>query len=573
MDIHKPLIILSFLAAAEPNLALAAKSQELAGGTADNDHAIGREYLAGSFATRNSNYAEAATLFEEALLKNPNDILLLRNTYRSMLLSGNYDKAAIYAQKHLEHDKKSADAALLAAIYEVHKGNFAKASSVLDGLEQNKTIGLQQLIMPFIRSWILAGKGNYDAAINSLDPHDTGNIVSATFISLQLALLYSISGHDDLAEKTFATLMSEKGIMPYHLTKSAASFYESIGKWDEASKIYARYRITHPSVPHFDDIDSKMRDKISDGLHIKTPKAALAEVMKEASRLLFASGAANEGLVYLRLALMLEPDDDEANILLASNFDDQKDWGAAIAIYDRIPAKSDFYNGAQINKAQDLYSIGKKSEAKKLLLKTAKNTQAKYISLVTLADTLRRDNEYKEAAEIYGKILENIDVTNKASWAIYFGRGMCLERIGKWKIAEADFIKALELSPHQPEVVNYLAYSWIEHNENLEQARNMLLRAASNRPEDPQILDSAGWALYKMQDYENALLFLEKSTQIMPQDAVINDHLGDIYWMLGRKYEARYQWQRAIKYGPAESSTKEQLENKIAKGLEYANPR
>lgn len=536
----------------------------------DNDEDIGREYLAGSFAARSNDYDEAARLFSEAVAKSPDNPFLLQNAYKASLLAGNYEAAADYARNYLRYDNKSTNALLFMAIYYTSRGDFPLASQMLDGIvpEKGKTVGFDQLIVPFIRTWIIAGSGNYDAALTSLDSKDVGNVVSKTFISWQKGLLYGISGNNDLAEQTFASLMGEKGIIPYHLTKTSASFYESIGKWDEAEIIYYKYRATHPSVPHFEGVNERLRAKITDGFFVKSPKQAMAEVMKEGARLLFSSGVNAEGMVYLRMALMLAPQDEEANILLASNFDEHKEWHKAMAIYDSIPQKSDFYWGAQINKAEDLYILGNKKEAEKLLLEVAKNIPEKYIPLVTLADALRRDLDYKKAADVYTEVLKNIDTKNPVSWAIYFGRGMCLERSNKWNLAEADFLKALELAPDQPEVVNYLAYSWVDRGQNLDKAKDMLLQAVARRPTDPQILDSAGWALYKIKDYKNAVVFLERASELMPQDAVMNDHLGDVYWQIGRKYEAGYSWQRAITYGPAESSTKEQLEHKIEKGLD-----
>lgn len=552
-------------------LSLAAVAKDIPPPEAPND-TIAKEYLAGDFAAKNNDFETAGTRFEEALKKNPNDHLLLQNTYKFMLLAGHYDKAAHYAEQYLQYDPHADDALILIATKAASTGDFAKASTILDGILHNTNkkpiTQLDQLILPFVRMWVIAGEGNYDVALNMLDPRDSSNIVSGTFIALQKALLLSLAGENEEATETFALLTGESVVMPYNLAKSAASFYESLGKWDEAERVYTQYSKQHPSMPHFENVDAEVKSKITHGLYIANPKDGLAEVMKETARLLFSNQLYNEGLLYLRLASILRPADNETIMLLASYHEERANLQNAVDLYNSIGKDSDFYIVSQVNKAECLYKLDKKKEAKKILLNLAEKIKAKYIPLVTLADILRRDNQFKESIKIYTMVLENIDKKNTASWAIFFARGMCYDKTGDWKKGESDMLSALELNPNQPEVVNYLAYSWIEHNQNLEQARDMLLKAAASRPDDPQILDSAGWALYKLKDYVNAVVFLEKATELMPQDPVINDHLGDAYWMGGRHYEAKYQWQRAIKYADEDSPTKAELTHKIKKGLD-----
>jgi len=537
----------------------------------ENIPTIAQEYLAGEFAAKNGDFETAANQFAEALKKIPDDQLLLKNAYKFSLLAGQYDKAADYAAKYLKYDKNDTGALLLLATKSVNDGDFPKASALLSDVKdgtKKPVEAIEQLIIPFIRMWVSAGEGNFDVASNMMDPKDSSKLVSGAFLSLQKSLLLSVSGESKIAEETFAPLAAENVIMPYNLAKSLATFYESIGEWDEAGRVYRQYSAQHPTMPNFEGAQAKIEAKNTNGLYIKNPKDGMAEVIKEAGRLLFSNQLYNEGLLYLRLALILKPNDDESRMLLASYYEQAGNTAKALDIYNNISNRSDFYIISQISRAESLYKLGKKPEAKKLLLDLSEKIQAKFIPLVTLADLLRRDNDYKAAINAYSQVLDNIDRKSISSWSVFFARGMCYERAGDWKKAESDLEAALELNPNQPEVVNYLAYSWIDHNINLEKARDMLLKAVVKRPNDPEIIDSAGWALYKLKDYENAVKFLEKATELLPQDATINDHLGDAYWMHGRRYEARYQWQRAIKYATADSSNVELLNKKIAKGLE-----
>ena len=133
--------------------------------------------------------------------------------------------------------------------------------------------------------------------------------------------------------------------------------------------------------------------------------------------------------------------------------------------------------------------------------------------------------------------------------------------------AEESFKKALELRPDQPYVLNYLAYSWVEKGLHLDEASEMLRNAREQRPNDAYIIDSVGWVHYQLGAYDNAVIDLEEAVELLPQDPIVNDHLGDAYWQVGRKREARFQWNRSLSPDP-EPDTISIIENKIKFGLE-----
>jgi Flp pilus assembly protein TadD len=149
---------------------------------------------------------------------------------------------------------------------------------------------------------------------------------------------------------------------------------------------------------------------------------------------------------------------------------------------------------------------------------------------------------------------------------MFYFRGIALERLKRWPRAEKDFLQALELEPEQPFVMNYLAYSWVDQNLNLDRATGMLVRAVELRPDDGYIVDSLGWVYYRLGEYRKGVGYLERAVELRPQDPVINDHLGDAYWRVGRRQEARFQWRRALSLGP-EEDTAPKIEEKIDRGL------
>jgi Flp pilus assembly protein TadD len=186
--------------------------------------------------------------------------------------------------------------------------------------------------------------------------------------------------------------------------------------------------------------------------------------------------------------------------------------------------------------------------------------------LTSLADTLRAQERFAEAKAAYDKVVAKIGTPAERHWALFYARGITLERLNRWKDAEADLKKALELSPDQPLVLNYLGYSWIEQRTNLDEALAMIQKAVEQRPDDGYIVDSLGWAPYKLGRYPEAIEWLEKAAALIPEDPTINDHLGDAYWQVGRRLDATFQWRHAAAMKP-EADALAKIEAKIKSGL------
>lgn len=169
---------------------------------------------------------------------------------------------------------------------------------------------------------------------------------------------------------------------------------------------------------------------------------------------------------------------------------------------------------------------------------------------ITEGDIYRRQRNFKAAATAYTQALALVKGQPAELWSVYFSRGVSLERSHQWPEAEADLREALRMRPDQPDVMNYLAYSWVDRGENLSDARAMIERAVRLRPDDGAIVDSLGWVLYRMGEYPAAVKSLERAVELKPDDPTINEHLGDAYWKAGRQNEALMQWRRALDMGP-----------------------
>ena len=151
-----------------------------------------------------------------------------------------------------------------------------------------------------------------------------------------------------------------------------------------------------------------------------------------------------------------------------------------------------------------------------------------------LAISCVRARNLPNAETLYSKAIKTISKPERSNWVVYYFRGICYERSKQWPLAEGDFKIALELFPDQPLVLNYLGYSWVDQGVNLDEGMRMIRRAVEQRADDGYIVDSLGWAYYRMGDFENAVKHLEQAVELKPEDPTINDHLGDAYWRVGR---------------------------------------
>ena len=238
----------------------------------------------------------------------------------------------------------------------------------------------------------------------------------------------------------------------------------------------------------------------------------------------------------------------------------------AIKIYERVPANSPLQRNAQIQLAINLDTLDRTDEAKASLEKLIADNPNDLEAIMALGNIQRGRKQFAECADAYRKGIDTLAKPEKSNWVIYYFRGICYERSKQWAKAEADLKKALELYPDQPHVLNYLGYSWVDQGINLDEGMQMIQRAVEQRADDGYIVDSLGWAYYRLGNYEEAVKHLERAVELKPEDPTINDHLGDAYWQVGRTLEAQFQWSHARDLKP-EPEELVKIEAKLKIGL------
>jgi Flp pilus assembly protein TadD len=236
-------------------------------------------------------------------------------------------------------------------------------------------------------------------------------------------------------------------------------------------------------------------------------------------------------------------------------------------VYERVPLNSPLLRNAQIQLAMNLDALEKPDDAKAHLEKLISANPGDLEAIMALGNVLRGRKEFAECGDVYSKGIDTITKDEKSNWVVYYFRGICYERSKQWAKAEADLKKSLDLYPDQPHVLNYLGYSWIDQGVHLDEGMNMIKRAVDQRADDGYIVDSLGWAHYRLGNIEEAVKQLERAVELKPEDPTINDHLGDAYWRVGRVLEARFQWSHARDLKP-EPDELAKIEAKLKTGLE-----
>jgi Flp pilus assembly protein TadD len=350
------------------------------------------------------------------------------------------------------------------------------------------------------------------------------------------------------------------------LIVALGSFYQRTGKEDDARRLFTDFlEDSGNSViagAALADLDAgkdlpRLVASATDGM---------AEALFNVASALYQENVTQTALVYGRLALYLKPDFPPNQLLVANILEVNRRREEAIAEYRRIEKDSPLSWNARLAVARNLDDLDRADQAVELLEAMAGERPKRTDALIALGDLHRAQEKYGQAVDAYDRAFARIENEAERNWGLFYARGIALERSKQWGRAEADFLRALELQPNQPYVLNYLGYSWVEQGINLDKAKKMLETATKLRRDDGYIIDSLGWALYRTGEYPDAVRHLERAVELRPHDTTINDHLGDAYWRVGRTHEARFQWRRALSLDPAPERVPE-IEGKIERGL------
>ncbi len=516
-------------------------------------------YLAGRFATSATDTRVAADALLAALRADPDQPEVIQRAFIATLLDGRPE--AVRLARRLPDNPL---AAMMIAGAEAQAGRWDRAEARIRSLPRQ---GAAQLLQPLLLAWTLHGKGQTDAAVALLRPlSETGRL--RTLYALHAALICDLAGRAREAERFVRIAIGDNSPPTLRLVQISAGILARGGRESEAE------RLVETLSRGQDDLalatgEQAMRQLVSTRA-VASAVEGMAEAYLALAGALRGQGAAEFSLALTRLAQRLRPGFPPAMLLAADALADESQYAAALAQLDLVPADDPLAGLAGLRRAGLLDRLDRPEESIAEFRRVGAAYPGASQPPARLGDMLRGRQRWAEAAAAYDDAIQRVPAPLGGHWPLFYARGIAHERNGNWPLAEADFRRALELSPEQPYVLNYLGYTWVERGENLAEARRMLERAVALRPQDGNIADSLGWALFKLGDMPGAVRWLERAVELEPRNSVINDHLGDAYWTAGRQREAQFQWIRALALGP-EGDEGPKIEAKIRSGLP-ANP-
>jgi tetratricopeptide (TPR) repeat protein len=518
-------------------------------------------YLAARHAGQQRDASSAAAYYRNALKRDPKNGELLDRAFLSFLVGGNVDEAAKLAESVAAADKSDRVAHLVLGVNALKQAKYPAARK---DLTQSIRGPITDLTATLLSAWSLAGGGDSKGAVAAIDKL-AGPDWYAIFKDLHAGMILELAGNKAEAGKRFERA--------YKLDSSALRVVEAYGSWvsrnksaEEALAVFEAFDKVLPRHPLV--VQAMTRLKAGEKLPplVATMQAGAAEALYGLGASLGRRGGEDLGLVYLQLSLHLVPNHALALLSLADLYESMKKPEMALAVYQRIPASSPLHRNATIQMAADLDALERVDEAEKQLASIIAHDPKDIEAITALGNIQRGHKKFAECADAYTKAIDLVPNPEKSNWVSYYFRGICYERSKQWAKAEADLKKALDLFPEQPHVLNYLGYSWIDQGINLDDGMAMIKKAVQQRPDDGYIVDSLGWAYYRLGNYEDATKQLERAIELKPEDPTINDHLGDAYWRIGRTLEANFQWAHARDLKPDPDDLPKILE-KIAKGL------
>ena len=485
----------------------------------------------------------------------------------SLINSGNFIQAYNFSRKLEKENKKSFESDLIIGIYHFKNSNFETSKKYFSSAINRKSISmLDSYIASTLFLWSNLNSDKLEVSISNLDKADDRFENLKRIQNVFLNCFY----------KSPKTEISFKDLLIDQKTDFSRYYYfytkylSSIGKIEKAKKIIKESLIKYPRNlllnQYLVDLENTNN---SFNFSCENEKDVVAELIYLAANALSSKSIYSSSNFYLNLTKYLNEDFYAYDTLLAENLYKINDFKNSKKTYKKLTKHGDafsWYSNKQISRI--LIKEEKKTDALNILKDSYNKLTNKGIyETFDYAEFLKNNEEFEKSIFYYSKILNKIDSKHPLYPDVTDGRGVAYERIGKWDKAEKDLLASLEASPDQAYVINYLAYSWIEQGKKIEKSLEMLEKANKLRSNDPYIIDSLGWALFKLNRFKESKDYLQLAVKLMPADPIVNDHYGDVLWKNGKEIQARYYWNYVLGLEKAEKDLKDLVQKKLIKGL------
>ena len=542
-------------------LCLAAMPVLADGSDANWSDGLAGAYLAARQASVSADYASAATYYTQALVRDPGNPVLLENAVLAQVGLGALDRALPLARilKQGGSASQIADLVVLAdqlkrKAYDEVAADFAKGRD------------LGPLLTGLVQAWADLGRGDTEKALAGFDTLAKGAGLGSFAMyhkALALASAGDFEGADHILSGAAAgpITLDRRGIVA-----QAEVLSQLERNADAIALIDAAFDV------ELDPAMKALRDRLVAGELLpfdiaRNATEGEAEAFLSLGTALSGDAEDEIPLIYTRIADYLHPDNADAVLLSGDILTHQKQYDLANQTFNRISGDSPAFVQAELGRADALSRAGKTDAALEVMQQLAKSQPDATLVLVTLGDMLRTSERYAEAVVAYDRAIAQLGEPRQTHWVVYYTRGIAHERTGNMDQAEADMRMALKLNPDQPQVLNYLGYSFVDAGRNLDEALAMIQKAVAAMPDDGYIVDSLAWALYRLGRTAEAVAPMEHAVELEAVDPILNDHLGDVYWAVGRKLEAEFQWHRALSFKP-DAKDEVRIRRKLAVGLD-----
>ncbi|MFZ2103692.1 MAG: tetratricopeptide repeat protein [Oricola sp.] len=505
-------------------------------------------FLAAESARTEFDFDAAVKYYQDAVSFDPDNVGLQQELLIALITNGQFEDALPIAEKLKKDPEIERVSRTVLGIEAIRARAWLQAQSALILSVESD---LERLLSTVMTSWAKYGAGDVDGALSALDALE-GPDWYGLFTAYHGALIADAAGRKaDAAQRYEAAMNNTAGgsASPQtylRLAETYAGFLARDGKTEDAEGVIERGLSIAPANPTLLSLQADKGDIAKKALRVADPSTGAGEMLFNVATTINRDGAETFATLYLELARALTPNNPQIYFELAGIAERLGLAERAIRFYDQVPEGTPFGRLAHLQKGLNLADMDRNEEAKTILIAAVDEDTADYRGYLALGGVYASLKEYGEAAKLYERAIANIDTNSAQFWPLYYRMGIAYERIKEWDKAEATFKRALELSPNQPDVLNYLGYSWIDMNTKLDEGLDMIRKAVEMRPRDGYIVDSLGWAFYRLGRFDEAVTELEKATDLRPRDAIINEHLGDAYWRVGRRLEATYQWAQSL---------------------------
>ncbi len=521
-------------------------------------------YVAGRMARGLNDTALAVGFYRRALRRSPDNIRIIERAFLMEATEGNWARATRRAEQLLVSRPNHRLARLWLGVVAFKAKRYVTA----DGHFRRAARGpIGELTTALSRAWIEVARKRGRRAYRPLKDYKQVDW-SRQYIAYHLALIADMLGQRKAAGRSFQKLFAADPRTPRfavaYLRHTLQAKQYKLARDIISTHVQQSLSGGHASVLA---LQPNVERKVATRLMVSDVGHGLAEVFYGLGEALTSEDGIGLGTIYLQIALALRPDFPFAQAALANVYERTKRFARANQVYDTIRPKSALEVSISIRKAYNLNAMDDTDNAKVVLDRLIAARPADIMPLDAIGTILRGRKRYREAIGYYSRLLKLLPDQRKLYWGYWYARGTCYERIKDWPNAEKDLLKSLELDPDQALTLNYLGYSWVDQKINLERGLKMIEKAVSLKPDDGYIIDSLGWAHYRLGDFTKAVKYLERAVVLRPEDPILNDHLGDALWQVGRKLEARYQWEQALTLKP-EKNDEIKIRKKLIAGLE-----